>query len=106
MMLDELPLRQCKHFWDDHGDRISNYEKFKVLSVTGGVPRYLEEIDPSLSADENILRLAFESEGILFTEFEKIFHDLFIVKGLSTAAYLHVWLMVRLILIKSLNIYK
>lgn len=81
MTLDELPLRQCKHFRDDHGDRISNYEKFKVLSVTGGVPRYLEEIDPSLSADDNILRLAFEPEGILFNEFEKIFHDLFQREG-------------------------
>lgn len=81
MTLNELPLRQCKHFWDDQADRISNYEKFKVLSVTGGVPRYLEEIDPSVSADENILRLAFEPEGILFTEFEKIFHDLFHREG-------------------------
>jgi len=79
--LDELPLRQCNRFWEDQGGRISNYEKFKILSVTGGVPRYLEEIDPSVSGDENILRLAFAPEGILFTEFEKIFHDLFQRKG-------------------------
>jgi AAA+ ATPase superfamily predicted ATPase len=81
MSLEELPLHQCQLFWGNRADRISNYEKFKVLSVTGGVPRYLEEIDPSKSADENIVRLAFEPEGILSNEFEKIFHDLFQREG-------------------------
>jgi hypothetical protein len=49
----------------------------KVLSVTGGVPRYLEEIRPSLSAEENIRRLCFTKEGFLFNEFDQIFHDMF-----------------------------
>lgn len=49
----------------------------RALCVTGGVPRYLEEIDPALTADANIQRLCFTREGFLFKELELIFHDLF-----------------------------
>jgi len=41
------------------------------------VPRYLEEIDPSQTAEETIHRLCFSSTGILFREFDQIFSDLF-----------------------------
>lgn len=46
-------------FWRKKAHYVSAYEKFKILSVMGGVPRYLEEIDPDLSAEENIYNLAF-----------------------------------------------
>lgn len=75
--LNELPLRQCNHFWGETGQYISAYEKFKILSVTGGVPRYLEEIDPDLSAEDNIKFLAFQPAGLLYNEFDRIFSDLF-----------------------------
>lgn len=77
LMLKELPLQDCRLFWDDPQLRISSYEIFKVLSVTGGVPKYLEEIIPSFSAEENIRRLCFQPEGLLFREFDQIFSDLF-----------------------------
>ena len=48
-----------------------------MLAVTGGIPRYLEEIHPELSAEENIKRLGFKEGGILFKEFDQIFSDLF-----------------------------
>ncbi len=91
LVLDELPLNVCNEFWGKHRARISAYEKFKILSVTGGVPRYLEEIDPQLSAEENIGILAFQKGELLVEEFDRIFTDLFskrnekyktIVKGL------------------------
>jgi len=76
LTLDELPLSDCNEFWNNN-DLISSHEKFKVLAVTGGIPRYLEEIHPNISAEENIKRLCFDKEGILFDEFEKIFQDIF-----------------------------
>jgi AAA+ ATPase superfamily predicted ATPase len=75
MTLEELPLPECDRFWPDH---ISAYEKFKVLSVTGGVPKYLEEIDPKRSAEENIKRLCFTRGGFLVEEFEQVFTDIFL----------------------------
>jgi len=75
--LEELSLSECNQFWGKQGKNISSYEKFKVLSVTGGVPRYLENIIPSLNAEELIRQLCFTPEGFLFREFDQIFHDLF-----------------------------
>ncbi len=77
IVLQELPLYQCNHFWSPVEKRISALEKFKVLSITGGVPLYLESINPKLSAEENIRRLCFRKEGILFLEFDRIFSDVF-----------------------------
>lgn len=76
LTLRELPLSVCNLFWQQK-ENISPYEKFKILAVTGGIPRYLEEIQPHKSAEENIKRLCFESGGLLFNEFEQIFSDLF-----------------------------
>lgn len=76
LTLEALPLPDCNKFWDKYTS-LSPYEKFKILVVTGGVPRYLEEIKPHLPAEENIRQLCFEKSGILFSEFDQIFSDLF-----------------------------
>jgi len=81
LLLDELTLPECNAFWEGRSGTVSAYEKFKILSVTGGVPRYLEELRPDLSAEANIQRLCFDSEGLLFREFDQIFHDLFQKQG-------------------------
>ncbi|OPX38900.1 MAG: hypothetical protein B1H12_01190 [Desulfobacteraceae bacterium 4484_190.2] len=75
--LDELGLSHCNRFWGKRADRIDAKEKLKILAVTGGVPRYLEEINTNLSAEENIKRMCFTKEGILFSEFNRIFSDIF-----------------------------
>ena len=77
LSLGELELPLCHAFWRDRQQRISALEKLKLLSVTGGVPRYLEEIIPSESAESNIKALCFDPAGILFQEFESIFNDVF-----------------------------
>jgi AAA+ ATPase superfamily predicted ATPase len=77
IILEELPLHECNEFWNAEQDRVSGFDKLKILSITGGVPRYLEEILPSQSAEANIQRLCFRKEGFLFSEFERIFSDLF-----------------------------
>jgi len=75
--LEELPLRDCNKFWHTKGNLISSMEKLKILSVTGGIPKYLEEIEINKSTEENIKKLCFDSGGILFKEFEIIFKDVF-----------------------------
>lgn len=75
LSLEELSLPICNLFW--RKKKISAYEKFKILSVTGGVPRYLEEIDPDLTAEQNIHNLAFRKGCLLVEEFDRIFSDLF-----------------------------
>ena len=77
LQLEELPLEACYELLKTRGFRGSAHEVFKILGVTGGIPWYLEHIQGGLSADENICDLCFRKEGVLFNEFDKIFHDLF-----------------------------
>jgi len=75
--LGPLPLRDCNIMLEKQGFRGSIYEKFKVLSVTGGIPWYIELMQGNFGADENIRHQCFCEGGALFGEFEKIFHDVF-----------------------------
>lgn len=77
LTLDELPLRDCAPFLQAGHRHLSMYERFKILAVTGGIPSYLERIDPASSAEVNIHRLCFTREGYLFREFDLLFNDLF-----------------------------
>ncbi len=75
MVVGELPPSVCVRFWGRKASRIDPREIIDVLSVTGGVPRYLEEIDPSLSALENIRRLCFLPKSLLREDFDDMFND-------------------------------
>lgn len=77
LKLDELSLTDCNKFWFNYADSTSNFEKLKIFSVTGGVPRYLELINPKISAEKNLQKLLFVPEGILVNEFKYIFTDIF-----------------------------
>lgn len=75
IVVKELPLPQCVKFWGEAASRIDPREITDVLAVTGGVPRYLEEINPGLSAGENVRRMAFRENSILRTDFDEMFRD-------------------------------
>lgn len=77
LTLKELPIKDCIKFWGQKGKQVSAYEKLKILGMTGGVPKYLDEINPKKTAEENIQELCFTESGSLFNEFDRIFHDLF-----------------------------
>ncbi|MBP5542954.1 MAG: ATP-binding protein [Kiritimatiellae bacterium] len=75
IVVKELPLKECVKFWGRAAARVETREIVDVLSVTGGVPRYLKEIDPGASASENIARLAFRPNSILRIDFDEMFSD-------------------------------
>lgn len=77
LSLEEMPLNSCHEMLLTRGFRGSAYETFKILGVTGGIPWYLEQIQSGLNADDNIRDLCFRKNGVLFIEFDSIFHDLF-----------------------------
>lgn len=79
--LRDLSIPQCKELLTLQGFKGSDLDFFKILSVTGGIPWYLEQIQAHQSADENIKRLCFEKSGILVHEFSRIFNDLFSARG-------------------------
>jgi len=88
IVLNELPLDLCVQFWGDRSAQLPPREMLDVLSVTGGVPRYLEEVLCGLSAEENIKRLFFHKDGPLFKEFDSLFNEVFGSTMLSKKAIL------------------
>ncbi len=101
--LKELSLKYSSEFLMINKPHLSSYDQFKFLSISGGVPSYLQSFNANLPVDENIKQLCYSSGGLLFREFDQIFHDLFgkrsttykaitnaLVKGpLSTTDLLH-----------------
>ena len=83
LFLQELKLYECDQFFNQIGFRGTAYDKFKILSITGGVPRYLEEIQPDLPAEANLQQLCFHPSGVLFKEFKDIFSDLFSQRSIT-----------------------
>lgn len=77
LVVPELSMREACAFWTNRrsGAHIATREIVDVLSVIGGVPRYLESIDTTATADENIARLCFRPGGMLVDEFNEIFDD-------------------------------
>jgi AAA+ ATPase superfamily predicted ATPase len=74
LQIDELLIPFCNKFFDS---KTGSYEKALALSVTGGIPKYLEEISSSQTIEQNIVRLCFTKSGFLYNEFKKIFSDIF-----------------------------
>ena len=75
--LTELPLYHCHSLLMGQNFKRSILEEFMILSITGGVPWYLNHVQGKMSAEENIRRLCFQEDGILFNDFERIFTDIF-----------------------------
>ena len=77
LVVGELPPAAAVKFWGEKASRLATRDITDVLAVTGGVPKYLEEVNPSLSAEENIRRLCFRTDGQLFSDFREIFSSVF-----------------------------
>ena len=75
IVVTELTLKDCARFWSGRSDRISVRDILDILSITGGVPRYLEEVNPSQSVDDNIRRMAFRPDSTLRRDFDEMFKD-------------------------------
>ena len=77
LVVPELSMRESYAFWTKRGcgSKVSSSAVVDVLSITGGVPKYLESVDPTLGANENISKLCFRPGGVLVDEFDEIFDD-------------------------------
>ena len=88
LVVGELPLKTCVKFWGAKASRLNPREIIDVLSVTGGVPRYLEEVKASFTAEENIRRMCFLPASILREDFDDMFNDVITEKPRFTSQVL------------------
>ncbi len=78
IQIEQLPLNFANLFWPSAKiNKIGDDEKLKALLLTGGVPKYLEEIASKIPVDQQIKSKCFNRNGFFFQEFEKIFSDIF-----------------------------
>ncbi|MEI6627834.1 MAG: ATP-binding protein [Alphaproteobacteria bacterium] len=77
LTVEPLSITESSQLLAEVGFKGSSLEIYKLLSILGGVPWYLEQINPQAMADANIKRLCFQKDGLLVLEFGRIFHDLF-----------------------------
>lgn len=72
--LDPLPAGEATLFFKKYR---ANFELAKFLMVFGGIPKYLEQIDPSKSFAANMDKLCFNKNSFFLTEFETLFKEQF-----------------------------
>ena len=59
------------------GYQCNHQQILKLYMIMGGVPFYLNQLKKSYSVDQNIDNLFFNSDGVLFDEFDEVFSSLF-----------------------------
>ena len=74
LKIDPLPAREAKAFFKGYR---SDFEIAKFLMIFGGVPKYLEQINPKESLAQNMNRLCFRKTGFFMNEFETLFKEQF-----------------------------
>lgn len=56
---------------------LDRYQMVQLYMVLGGIPYYLDAIEPHLSAPQNIQELLFDQSGLLHNEFFNLYRSLF-----------------------------
>jgi len=70
-------LGEVREFMRLRKIRLNEYHITQLYMVMGGVPMYLDQIEPGLSAVQNIKAICFDSGGYLRKEFDRLFASLF-----------------------------
>lgn len=83
--LEPFTLKECSEFLQSRRANFDRYQVIQLYMVMGGIPFYLEQVDSSQSAAQNINRLCFQKDGILRTEFDNLYRSLFENAGKHTA---------------------
>lgn len=81
MTLEPLDLCLSNQLLSKAGFQGSVYDRYKVLSILGGIPWYLEQVMSGWGADQTLLTFCFKQGGLLVVEFDRLFHDLFNGRG-------------------------
>ncbi|OJW52815.1 MAG: hypothetical protein BGO67_00595 [Alphaproteobacteria bacterium 41-28] len=81
LTLNPLSISESYLLLKKNGVQASPYDIFRILSIMGGIPWYLENVQCDETIDQNIKRLCFSPSGLLANEFDLIFHDLFDKRG-------------------------
>lgn len=77
ILLEPFSLEETKKFLVKHKFKLSDKQILNIYMVMGGIPFYLAQLQKKLSVDQNINELCFQKDGILYSEFPRLFKSLF-----------------------------
>ncbi len=75
--LHPFNLNETETFLKSKGGVYDRYQLIQLYMVIGGVPFYLDNVDPSKSIAQNIDRMFYSPEGLLRNEFYNLYRSLF-----------------------------
>lgn len=75
--LQPFNLLQTKQFLNSRNIHYNHSQVLDLYMALGGIPYYLKQIEKGKSVVQNIDLLCFNRDGILYTEFERLFKSLF-----------------------------
>lgn len=70
-------LQECEQLVQSKKSVLDRYQIIQLYMVLGGIPFYWDEVSKELSAAQNIEQICFSENGLLRTEFPKLFSSLF-----------------------------
>ncbi|MES2199677.1 MAG: ATP-binding protein [Chlamydiota bacterium] len=77
ILLEPFNLSETGDFLESRKIKLPQKQVLDLYMVMGGVPYYLEQLDPSQSITKNINQLFFKKDGLLYGEFSRLFKSLF-----------------------------
>ena len=95
MKIEPFSLREAEILLTKKQGNFTRYQIVQLYMVLGGIPYYLDVVNPEMSAAQNIQALIFEKTGFLKNEFFNLYRSLFkkheiyekVVESLSTKLY-------------------
>lgn len=70
-------LAETAAFLKSRKIRYTQYDYLQLYMMMGGIPHYLEQLEPGLSVAQNIDKVCFAKDGLLRLEFDQLFVSLF-----------------------------
>lgn len=75
--LEPFTLKETEHFFQIKNIALDRYQIIQLYMAMGGIPFYLNEVSPGLSAFQIIDKTCFTKGGLLTFEYENLYHSLF-----------------------------
>lgn len=75
--IEPFTLRECEAFLQSKSANYNRYQIIQLYMALGGIPFYLELVNPGKSVAQNINDLCFSPRGLLRTEYENLYASLF-----------------------------
>ena len=75
--LQPFTLNECGKYLKSRKINLDRYQIIQLYMAFGGVPFYWDEVEPGLSAMQNIEQTCFTETGLLRTEFNNLYRSLF-----------------------------